>query len=83
LFPRKTGTVRRPTPACQPRVEALEERLAPTVNPVHLYDLNGTLADRLGGPALVADGGTLSARTTSASIRPPSRPGGARGRSSA
>src|SRR6185369_7292795 len=37
----------------------LEDRLAPTVSPTHLYDLNGTYADLLGGQALVADGGTL------------------------
>jgi hypothetical protein len=44
------------------RVEVLEDRLAPAVSllPTHLYQLQGSLADTLGGPALVADGGTLS-----------------------
>jgi hypothetical protein len=31
----------------------------PSVAPVHLYDFNGSLADQMGGPALIADGGTL------------------------
>ncbi len=30
-------------------------------NLIHTYDLNGSLADALGGPALVANGGTLNA----------------------
>src|SRR5262249_1701553 len=41
--------------------ESLEDRLVPatSIDPTHVYELNGSLADQLGGPALVADGGTL------------------------
>src|SRR5262249_14654707 len=44
------------------RVEVLEDRLAPAVSllPTHSAQLRGSLADTLGGPALMADGGTLS-----------------------
>src|SRR5262245_18114220 len=48
----------------RPRLEALEDRTVPSfvpLNPAHLYDLNGTLADSQGGPAMVADGGVLGA----------------------
>src|SRR6185369_2252707 len=43
----------------KPLFEALEDRLAPTISPTHLYDLNGTYDDLSSGLALVADGGTL------------------------
>jgi hypothetical protein len=49
----------RRTVAYLPGFEALEERSLPSVSPVHLYNFNGTLADEMGGPALIADGGTL------------------------
>ena len=32
---------------------------------IHQYELNGSLADTLGGPALVANGGTVGANTYS------------------
>src|SRR5262249_17837732 len=35
-------------------------RVVPTVTPLHLYTLNGTLTDQFGGPSLLSDGGTLS-----------------------
>src|SRR5207247_272090 len=41
--------------------EVLEDRLAPSVSPIHVYDFNGSYADLLGGQAIVADGGTLAA----------------------
>jgi hypothetical protein len=41
-------------------LEALENRLVPSTNPVHLYQLGSGLADQLGGPALLSDGGTLA-----------------------
>jgi hypothetical protein len=44
----------------RPSLEALEDRLAPSVTPVHLYDFSTSLADAMGGPALLADGGTLA-----------------------
>ncbi len=47
-----------PRKRTQLRLEVLEDRLAPA-DLIHMYELNGTLADELGGPALVADGGTL------------------------
>ncbi len=40
------------------RLEALEDRLAPA-DLIHIYELNNSFADELGGPALVSDGGTL------------------------
>lgn len=40
------------------RLEALEDRLAPA-DLIHVYELNGSFADQMGGPALAADGGTL------------------------
>src|SRR5262245_43564427 len=42
-------------------VELLEGRDVPSVSPLHLYELNGTLADTLGGPTLASDGGVLNA----------------------
>ena len=45
---------------CRPSLEALEDRLAPSVTPAHLYDFSTSLADAMGGPALLADGGTLA-----------------------
>src|SRR5437870_1169046 len=45
---------------CQPCLESLEDRVVPSVTPLHLYELNGTLTDAMGGPALHADGGTLT-----------------------
>src|SRR5438552_2123168 len=57
--------VPRPARACHTpyhlSLEALEDRCVPSATPVHVYDLNGSLADNLGGPALTADGGTLTA----------------------
>lgn len=47
--------------AYRPCLETLEERAQPSVTPIHLYDLNGSLTDTLGGPSLAADGGTLTA----------------------
>ena len=41
-------------------VEALEDRLSPSVTPAHLYAFDGNFNDAQGGPAIVADGGTLS-----------------------
>src|SRR5262249_29514860 len=45
---------------CRPTLESLEDRVVPATL-LHLYDLNGTLSDALGGPALVSDGGPLTA----------------------
>src|SRR5262245_51457296 len=45
-------------PNARPQCEALEERVVPATL-THRYDLNGTLTDSMGGPALVSDGGTL------------------------
>ena len=44
----------------RPFLEALEDRLAPTVTPAHLYTFASSFTDSLGGPAIVPDGGTLS-----------------------
>lgn len=41
-------------------VLALGASLAQAATPDHLYQLNGSLADEMGGPALVANGGSLS-----------------------
>ena len=43
----------------RPLLELLEDRCVPTATPAHVYDLNTDLNDRLGGPALLSDGGTL------------------------
>ena len=50
----------KPRPHCPLGLEALEDRVVPA-SLSHLYTLNGTLTDQLGGPSLVADGGVLSA----------------------
>jgi hypothetical protein len=44
----------------RPSLETLEDRVTPSVSPVHLYSFTNSLADSLGGPALQADGGTVS-----------------------
>src|SRR5947209_8401288 len=54
-----SNSARRPRPSYKPGLETLEERSLPSVTPLHLYNLNGTLTDELGGPALTADGGAL------------------------
>jgi hypothetical protein len=41
-------------------VQRLEDRSVPTVNPTHLYTFDANVADQYGGPALVADGGTVA-----------------------
>src|SRR5262245_20228695 len=47
---------------CRPTLETLEDRVVPAAATLsHLYDLNDSLADAFGGPALLADGGTLNA----------------------
>src|SRR4051794_32815356 len=45
----------------RPSLESLEDRLAPAATPAHLYVLDASLADAMGGPALVADGGSIAA----------------------
>lgn len=47
--------------SCRLAIEVLEDRALMSVTPLHLYNLNGTLTDQLGGPALVSDGGALTA----------------------
>lgn len=54
---RKPQTPRKTT--FKPALEALEDRALPSAVLTHHYDLNGTLADRLGGPSLVSHGGSL------------------------
>jgi hypothetical protein len=44
----------------RPAFELLEDRLAPSVTPSHLYAFNGNLNDAFGGPTLLSDGGTIS-----------------------
>ncbi|HXG46754.1 MAG TPA: hypothetical protein VNO52_03955, partial [Methylomirabilota bacterium] len=56
----RTGAGRRRAPAFRPALETLEERAVPAITPAHLYELNGSLEDAYGGPALVAHGGTLA-----------------------
>src|SRR5437879_3181591 len=60
LLQRKNGTAWRKTLTYHPGLETLEDRSLPSAMPVHLYELSGSPADQLGGPALVADGGTFT-----------------------
>src|SRR4051794_40331671 len=56
---------RRARPRRRLGFERLEDRCVPaglSVPAAHVYDLNGTLSDRMGGPALVSDGGSLQAQ---------------------
>jgi hypothetical protein len=57
---RNPRPARRTTGAFAPSLETLEDRLAPSATPVHLYKLNGNLTDQMGGPSLVANGGSFT-----------------------
>src|SRR5437868_919869 len=57
---RKSGPAQRKPFTFRPWIETLEDRSLLSVTPAHLYNLNGSLTDAMGGPALVADGGTLA-----------------------
>src|SRR2546423_15057284 len=60
LVSRKNIATRRKAFTFRPSLETLEERSLPSVTPLHLYDFSGALTDQMGGPALAADGGTLT-----------------------
>ncbi|HLJ94891.1 MAG TPA: PKD domain-containing protein [Gemmataceae bacterium] len=60
FFPKHNRPITGKLPRYQPGFETLEERSLLSVAPAHIYDLNSGLADQMGGPALIADGGTLT-----------------------
>src|SRR4051794_19745174 len=53
-----TARCRLPRQTRRPLVEMLEDRCVPATL-THVYDFSTNLNDRLGGPALAADGGTV------------------------